>query len=364
MRILQISSARTYGGGERHVVDLCRGLSDRGHEVFAALRPTCNWRERLSFLPESNILTVSIRNSFGVLSAIRIAEFVRENNIDIIHAHVARDYIPASIACMAAKKAKLVITRHVLFPLKPFNKFALKNVDRAIAVSDPVATDLKKIFAKDKVKVIWNGLDIVPPPVDETERLKHAFRTEHNIPADAFVIGSMGELKELKGQRDLTLAAPEILRKEPNTFFVIAGEDHSTGQTFRRELKRLVSVLNLEDHFLWLNWLEDTRAFFAAIDLFVSSSHSESFGLAILEAMALSKPVAASMTEGAALLINDKEMMFKIKDPVDLAKKVVNAATDKPRLAEVGNLMRQRAMSEFSLERMVDKTEELYREIL
>lgn len=346
------------------MVDLCRGLKDRGHEIFAALRPTCNWRDRLGFLPESNILTVSIRNSFGVLSAIRIAEFARDNDIDIIHAHVARDYIPASIACMAAKRSKLVITRHVLFPLKPFNKFALTNVDRAIAVSDPVAVDLKKIFSKEKVRVIWNGLDIVPPPANESATLKNAFRTEHNIPDGAFVIGSMGELKELKGQRDLVLAAPEILRKEPNAFFVMAGEDHSTGQSFRRELKRLVSVFNLEDRFLWLNWLEDTRAFFAAIDMFVSSSHSESFGLAILEAMAHGKPVAATATEGATLLINDKEMLFKIKDPVDLAKKVTTAAHDKQRLATTGEFMRQRAVSEFSLERMIDKTELLYREIL
>ncbi|MCA1589135.1 MAG: glycosyltransferase, partial [Acidobacteria bacterium] len=95
MRILHVSSARYFGGGERHLVDLTRGLHRRGHEVFVALRPTNEWQTRLSFLPPENIFHVSIRNSFGVLSAMRIAEFVRDNRIDIIHAHVARDYIPA-----------------------------------------------------------------------------------------------------------------------------------------------------------------------------------------------------------------------------------------------------------------------------
>ena len=103
MRVLQISSAKTYGGGERHVIDLSRGLLERGHEVFAAVRPTCTWRKRLDFLPEEHVFEVSIRNSFGVLSAMRIAEFVRDNDIELIHAHVARDYVPASIACMAQK---------------------------------------------------------------------------------------------------------------------------------------------------------------------------------------------------------------------------------------------------------------------
>ena len=98
MRILHISSSRTFGGGERHVADLTRGLADRGHEVFVALRPTNEWQHRLNFLSPENIMHVSIRNSFGVLSSMRIADFVRQNKIDIVHAHVARDYIPASIA--------------------------------------------------------------------------------------------------------------------------------------------------------------------------------------------------------------------------------------------------------------------------
>src|SRR5688572_19809034 len=160
MRILQISSARTYGGGERHLVDLCRGMANRGHDIFVALRPTNDWQHRLDFLAPERIFHVSIRNSFGVLSAMRLADFVRENEIQIVHAHVARDYIPTSIACMAAKDAKFVLTRHVLFPLKPFNRFALKNLSKAIAVSDAVGAGLKKIFPASKVEVIANGIDI------------------------------------------------------------------------------------------------------------------------------------------------------------------------------------------------------------
>src|SRR5688572_33408067 len=74
MRILHVSSARTFGGGERHFVDLTRGLTERGHEVFAALRPSCSWKNRLDFLPPERLYQVSIRNSFGVLSAMRSEE--------------------------------------------------------------------------------------------------------------------------------------------------------------------------------------------------------------------------------------------------------------------------------------------------
>src|SRR4029078_142451 len=157
MRILHISSAVDFGGGEKHIVDLCRGLADRGHEVYLALRPTNKWQSRASYISPERIFHVSIRNSFGVFSAKRIGDFIKENEIDIVHAHVARDYIPASIACIAAKRAKFFIALQVMFPLKPFNRFALKNLSRAIGVSPAVGEGLQDIFPKNKVCVIPNG---------------------------------------------------------------------------------------------------------------------------------------------------------------------------------------------------------------
>ena len=126
MRILHISSAITYGGGERHVADLCSELVARGSEVFIALRPSNKWQDRLEFLDPDHLLHVSIRNSFGMFSANRIAKFCVSHGIDVIHAHVARDYLAAAVAARSAN-ARLVITRHVVFPMKPFHRLALRN---------------------------------------------------------------------------------------------------------------------------------------------------------------------------------------------------------------------------------------------
>jgi glycosyltransferase involved in cell wall biosynthesis len=364
MRILQVSSAKNFGGGERHFVDLCRGLASRGHEVFTALRPTCHWQERLSFIPEENILRVSIRNSFGVLSAIRIADFVRENKIDIVHAHVARDYIPASIACLAASDAKFVLTRHVLFPLKPFNRFALKNLAAAIGVSEGVRNSLTGIFPPSKVSVISNGIAITSYSDNDSAALGEEFRTLHDIPQQAPLVGTLGELKELKGQRDFVLAAQEIVKQIPDCRFVITGKDNSADRSFRRELKRLVKVLGLEDSFLWLDWLEDTSPFYAAIDVFVSPSHSESFGLAILEAMLRGKAIVATETEGAKELIGDNEYLVPVKDPVKMSEKVCRLLQDPESRNDYGAQMRKRASENFSLERMVAETESLYHAVL
>ena len=364
MRILQISSAKTFGGGERHFVDLCRGLQMRGHEVFAALRPTNEWQARLDFLPPERILHVSLRNSFGILSANRIAEFVRANNIEIVHAHAARDYIPASLACRIAKGAKFVLTRHVLFPLKPFNRMTLNNLAKGIAVSKAAEENLLKVFPKEKIHIISNGVDVETRSGVNRQKLREAFRFEHNISYDALLIGTIGELKLLKGQRDFVFAANIIAQKFPDAHFVIVGKDNSAKKDFRRELKRLVKIFRLDERFLWLDWVEDTSPLLAALDVFVSASHTESFGLAILEAMASGAPIVTTETDGAKEMLDDETAKFvSIKEPVQLAAAIEEFLKDENLRETFGANAQRKAGENFDLEKMISETEKIYRDI-
>lgn len=362
MKILHISSAKTFGGGERHLLDLTRKLTEKGHEIFVALRPTSEWREKLDFLPPENILQVSIRNSFGMFSAQRIAKFIREKNIEIVHAHVGRDYLAAGIACRIAKNVKFVLTRHVLFPLKPFHRFALKNVNRAIAVSSAVKENLEKTFPKEKIVMISNGIETENFSDESRKRLSEEFRFLHNISFDAKIIGTIGELKVLKGQRDFVLAAQILAQKFPESYFLIVGKENSFAQKFRQELKRLVSVLRLEHQFLFLDWVEETAPLFAALDIFVSASHSESFGLAILEAMASKCAIVATETEGAKELLRNEEtaLLVPMKNPIELAKAIENLLFDDKKRTILAENAKKIAIEKFSLKKTVDETEKLY----
>ncbi len=366
MRILQISSAKTFGGGERHLVDLCRGLTERGHEVFVVLRPTNEWQHKLDFLPPENIFHSSIRNAFGIFSAQKIANFVNRKNVEIVHAHVARDYIPASLVCRTSKNAKFVLTRHVLFPMKPFHRFALGNLSKAVAVSNAVEKNLRNIFPLGKVKVISNGINTKDLTEENRRKMREEFRFLHNIPFDAPVIGIVGELKELKGQRDFVLAASEIAKRSDNAFFVVVGKDNSTNQQFRRDLKRTVKIFELKNRFLFLDWIDDMQSLLASLDILVSASHSESFGLAILEAMANRTAIVATETEGAKEILRNNEtaLLVPLKEPVKIAEAVeilLNDAEKRKSLAEKAQIF---AAEKFSLKEMIDKTENLYREIM
>lgn len=362
MRILYISSASTFGGGERHVVDLAREMAGRGHEVFVALRPTNQWQDRFDFLGEDRIFHVSVRNSFGMMSANRIARFMRRNEVDLLHAHVARDYLAAAVAARSAQ-SKLVITRHVMFPMKSFHRLALRNVDRAIAVSPAVVEHLERVFHKKKIVVIPNGTGF-GEGADDKREMAREFRELHSIPSDAPLMTTLGELKPLKGQRDFVLAANEVIKEHDDAYFVVAGKDNTVDKKFRRELKRLVKILGLEERFVWLDWLDDISPLLAATDVFVSPSHSESFGLAILDAMAAGTAVVGTATDGARMLLGESDALVPIKDPLELAVAIGRYLEDPERREADGARLAEKARSRFSLAAMCDATERLYREVL
>lgn len=297
-----------------------------------------------------------------MISAKKIARFASQHSIDMIHAHLGRDYITASIAARTLEKTKLVLTRHVMFPMKSYHRIALSNVDAAIGVSPAVTEKLRMTFRYDRVHTISNGVAF--SDLSEYESIGAEFRQFHSIPGDAVIITTLGELKLQKGQRDFVLAANEIAKTHPECFFVMAGEDNSLDKRFRRELKRLVRVFGIEDRFLWLGWLDDISPLMAATDIFVSPSHSESFGLAILDAMAAGRAVVATETDGAKELLGSITDLAHIRDPVDLAAKIEPLIGDAEKRASLGSELRVSAVERFGIEKMIAATDKLYRELV
>lgn len=366
MRILNINSAKTFGGGERHFVDLVKGLRENGNENFIAVAPDSPILEKLPDFPSENILEVNIKNSLDIFAARKLGGFIKQNKVEIVHAHTGKDYLPASLAVRIAKDAKLILTRHVLFPMKVAQKIALANISKVIAVSAAVEANLQKTFPPEKIVKIHNGILIENWSENDAENLNKEFRFFHNISFDACLIGTVGELKILKGQRDFVLAANEIAKKTEDIFFIIVGKDNSFQKSFRGELKRLVKIFGLEKQFLFLDWLEDTAPLLSAIDIFVSPSHSESFGLAILEAMASGKAIVAAETEGAReLLENGKSgKLVSVKEPLELAEAVQGFLSDEIMRQNFGENAQKIAKENFSLEKMIRETEKVYQSVL
>ncbi len=362
MRVLHVSSARAFGGGERHLADLARGLQQRGHEVLVALREGSPLRERLSFLPEGNIYTVRLRNALDIASARRLARIARERKVDIIHAHVARDYVPASFASRFAPTTRLVVTRHVLFPLSRAHRLALANVARVIAVSRPVARALRSqnIFDEEKLRVVENSVD---PARFERARAE----AERDTPDRRLRVGIVGELSVIKGQLEFLRAAALVVEElNGGVEFFIVGEDNSRGGEFLARVERLIDKLSLRERVRLLGRGVEASSVIVGLDVLVSASYSEAFGLAMAEALVCGVPVVATATEGARSLIEDgvNGLLVPLGDVSALAAAVSSLLGDEERRLSLGAQAQHSARERFSPERMFEATERVYEEAL
>ena len=367
MRILQVSSARSMGGGERHLADLANTLSRRGHDVYAAVAPASPLFDELSSLPSQNIESVTLRNALDLRAALKLARLVREHRAEIIHAHLARDYPLAALTVRKSSGARLVLTRHLEYPLNRLHAITLSRVSRVIAVSKAVERSLRaqKIFKPRKVRLVSNGID-----VERFERARQGFDREsyrRGLPSSArLLVGITGELREHKGQEDLVRAARLVTREFADVDFLIAGDDASPDKRYRARLERLIRELGLEGRVHLLGWLKDVAPFLHTIDLFVSSSRSEPFGLAIVEAMACGLPVVATATGGAQEIIEDDRTgkLVPAGDVEAMAEALRALLKDEDERARLSERARKAARERFSLDRMVASTEQVYREAL
>ena len=353
MRILQICSAREIGGGERHLADLANALARRGHEVFAALSPASPVRAELRSLPPKQIIELPMRNSLNLASAVRLSRFVREHQIEIVHAHVARDYPLAALAT-GRSKAQLVLTRHVLFPLNRIHKLTLRRTARVIAVSQAVAASLnsQRIFAAEKIVMIHNGIDVQ----------KFARSREDKVTDRKLRLGMIGHIAPIKGQEDFVRAAAIVQTDRDDVEFIIAGEDKSQSGENRAALEKLISDLKMDQTVKLIGWVDDVADLLSTLDLFVSPARSEPFGLSIVEAMAGGVPVVANASEGAREIIEDNQngRLVPIGDTEAMANSIMDLLNDPTERQRLADNARIRACEHFSLDKMVERTEQVY----
>jgi glycosyltransferase involved in cell wall biosynthesis len=368
VRILQLSSAQTLGGGERHLADLANALAARGHDVYAVLRPKSQLIGELSALAQNRIVTLPLRNALDAASARALSQFVKEHEIEIVHAHMARDYPLGSYATRRNSATRLVITRHVLFPLSRLHAMTMSHLARLIAVSEAVARGLRAqgLVSPDRITVVPNGVNIQRFDTALAKFDRAAICRQWKLPEAGLLVGTVGEINALKGHEDFLHTAAIVVRRLPNAEFLIAGVDTSATGEHRAALVELIDKLGLASQVHLFGWLDDVVSFYGTLDVFVSASRTESFGLAIAEAMACGTAVVATATEGAKEIVDDQKtgLLVPVGGIEAMAAAVIGFLENRDQRLQIGAQAQLAVRERFNLERMVDATEAIYRESL
>lgn len=341
-------------------------MANKGHELYLAVRPDSPLLDELGSSEKAHVKTLPLRNSLDAPSARELSRFVRKNEIQIVHAHMARDYPLAAYAVRKNDQARLIVTRHVLFPLNRLHRATFSRAARIIAVSEAVAAQLRddRVAPEHKISVVVNGIDTARFTRARQAFDRAQFLRQWALPDHSLLVGTVGELTPLKGQADFLKAAVQVVQEYPNAYFIVAGADNSPEQTNSVVLQELISRLKLNERVTIVPWLEDIAKLYCALDVFVSASHTESFGLAIAEAMASATAVIATSTGGAREIIHPGEtgLLVPIGDADQLADTIIELLADEDRRVRMGLTAQQSVSARFGIARMIEATEKIYLE--
>lgn len=364
MRILQVCSASEIGGGEVHVTGLVRTLASHGHELFLAVRPNSPLIETLAGVNVS-WHEMPLRNSLDIKSSRAIADLIIEHNIDIVHAHMGRDYLVAALACRRAKRARLIITRHHYLPMKQnaIYRWLLQDVSALIAVSRTVATSCTERLALDpaKVHVIPNWIE--PSRFNPVDREASRAMFKIKMPLS---VACIGQITPAKGQEEFIRAAAKVIRSRSDIEFVIAGAENDERTPFTTFLAELAQKLGIADKVTFKGYVYHVHELLGAVDVVVVPSWDEGFSLVTIEALAARRAVLASDVGAIREIIKDNVtgMLFPARDVSALASKLLWLLSDAPLRERIAAQGQRDAYARFSRDHIINQIEALYVEVL
>jgi glycosyltransferase involved in cell wall biosynthesis len=359
------SASSTLGGAEQALFRLIDGL-DRSEWSPTLLLSDATGADRLAAEAADDVAVLRVPpmplGLKGATGVPRMARVLREHRPEVFHAHLSSpvDAKFGLAAAIAARVRAVVATVQLIGPLEADLSTRLQlravaaGVDRYIAVSRDIAGQLVDRFGypAEKVTVVYNGAEARAPGAGRRE----AVRGELGVDGRPLVL-TPARLEDQKGHMPLLRAAADV----PEAVFALAG----TG-TLRAELEALARKLGVSDRVMFLGHREDVADLLAASDVVALPSLYEGSSLAILEAMAASRPVVASRIPGTDELIADEQtgLLVSPGEPAALAAALRRVLSEEGLGESLATAARARFERDFTLDVVASRTQAIYRELL
>lgn len=375
--VLQVVASGTNGGAQEHVYSLLSQLDPARYAVtvvtFTDGSAVHRWRSlgvEVIVAPEAD----------DAAAAAVVAGLVAERRIAVIHGHMYRAEVagtlgadlvaarglprPWNIQTIHSSRVRSPEDRALLVTLTP-------RIDVLIAVSRAIVAKLEhEGRAGGRIALIPNGVDLTR--YDRTEACC-TLPQEYGFPEGTPMVGVVGRLEPEKGHPTLIDAWPLILRAVPAARLLVVGEGSR-----REALEAQAEALGLLGTgtppsdggprpgatVVFTGRREDVPSVTAALDVAVLPSYREAQGLAVLEAMALGRPVVASDVGGIPEMIEDgvNGVLVPPHDPPALAAAIVRVLTDHPFADTIARRGREVAHERYGLATMAGAVCDLYDE--
>lgn len=366
LHVLIVNLERGWRGGENQVLLLARYLKQQGDQVTIAYPKISTAIPR--YKKEFDVIELDSTSDWRPSNVSTLSKFVRENNIQIIHANSSKSHG----LCLRVKKKnpqlKLVVHRRVATPpssnFLTRSKYVSKLVDSYISLSNAISIELIKYgVQKEKVTRIPSGVTIDKTPYDKIV-YKKSLATTHNQSKDNVFIGMACAVSIEKGVDTFLYFAQALLKQRKDISFFIAG----TGPK-EEEYKKLAKELKISDNVLFLGFLNPITDYLRALDVFIMPSRQtktfrEGLGSVLLEAIQARTSIIASNIDGIPDVIIDAKTGHLI--PVDDYSEMLKVFNSLDPQTE--NVIKSNAMkhieADFTAEIMARRNRENYLRLL
>jgi len=369
-----IWSSGKIGGIERHILSLTKKLDKTKYNITVCILGSEGIISGELRKIGINVKIIPTKGGFDIMSALRFYIFLRKNRFDLIHSHV-RILLPGFCLSLGTKGCAHIVTEHIATEDEPFlcthifrkiklfYRIFLSDYTKIIAVSEATRDALiNKIgISSRRILRIPHGIDAnkfnIVCDINDINKKKEKLR----IPLSSKVVGTVGHLENSKGVNYFIEAAKELLKQRQDTEFLIVGDG-----SLRSQLERKTETLGLTPKVRFLGYRRDILELLAIMDIFLFTSNWESFGIVLLEAMAMGVPTAGFNVGAASEIIVNGEtgILIARRDPILLAKVTIKLLEDESCRNAMARKGRERVRSCFSLDRMVEKIEGLYESLL
>jgi L-malate glycosyltransferase len=380
LRLMPFLTSFGIGGTERQIVNLMKGL-DRSRFALAV---GCQRRSG-ELLAEALALGAPIRE-YPIRSfkhpatpgqVFRLARDIRRLDIQIVHSFNLYANVFAVPAARLARAPVVIasirdIGVYQTAIQKAVHRFICGFADRIVVNADAIRRWLLAQGVDGrKICVIPNGLDMTR---FNAIRRPPSIRADLGLPDEARLVVLVARLDPLKGVDDFIEAAARVARLVPSAAFLVVGDDGVSRRRgepvadspYRQRLAGRLDGLGLADRVVFTGCRQDVPALLAETAVSVLPTLSEGLSNTLLESMAAGVPVVATDVGGNPEVVQHGVTGYLVppRDPPALADAIVKLLADRDLAERFGRTGRRRVQDTFSLERMVTRTEALYRDLL
>ncbi len=351
-----INSMDSWGGGEKWHFETAIYFMEAGNKVHFFLSKNSELHKRLGSYPDIKLhfINVTGRSFLNPVKVLKLKALFIKEQIEVVLINLSHDLKLAGLTGTKAGIHRIIYTRGVAYPIKnsALNRYVFSHwlTDILASSKATAAAILQKnptLFPKEKIKVIYNPLDV-------KEFTTRPHKPIYSRRKNEIIIGSLGRLEKEKNHVFLIYLSEYLSKNQIEHTILIGGAG-----SLEAELKEEINKKGLSAQFVFTGFLENVKDLLMCCDIFILPSLLEGFGFVIAEASLCEKPVIAFNTSSIPELVKDESSGFivAVNDVKQCAEKVILLKNDPERVHSMGKNGFEYVRDKFNKEKIMKELE-------